>query len=801
MDRRNVLAHHFWREEKEFLGYAMASGATPVPVDPVSGKRQKGDYEFFYTGTPATKSFSSIRPEYSFGLDGLPIMPPNRKARLSRDKLIALGLNLVSRNDPVLYWQLLRPFGDPGKNGDLLPGVKDERIPYYTHVTKMTVAYCTQHEIGDAFPYGKCFSVPRHFEHARFDGVHIFDGAMGGSNGAIRERFRPSSVLFSKHISQSMKVDRYFQIRRTFKLCDNTAESCTPGTPAYDPAHKYTYVYECLTHNMNFITAAAAKDSTVDETTWGHGGYGEPASGIVSRLRNKKKCRGGQTVLLYDADRPFPRAFVHRHKLHPKKYKAQGPNELSMLLDKVDQDMAKHDGSVYTEKPHITCDNYFVNSAMLDEVAERNFGLLGTVARNRLPVVGKSVACWHKEKLPSIGAKCKSAKQARLATPIIGVRKAKKRASVDIVYTSFQSTGATNIVSVNSFPKMYTAKRFKKRGRGKNQRKWQIEWNTARALYLAHYNSIDVVDHLVQNCRLSLVSRKYWHAAKLHCDGLTIAAAFAIYNDVCDGNVGDEFVVPKARRFTFRAFREQLGRGLLQYHPANLKYLGDAALRTARQRGQRHIVRSASGGLAQDDTSVAQDLPSNIRDATCPSWQIFKEKHDAAEIFQFDPKMYGHFESIGRHSCDNLCVVCGERTKTFCSACNKPVHFFAKKNGHSLHRKLCFLQLHDVGYVGYKRCDQNPTKRASFKSPPRPLTAKLVKRRKCFRYLQQRAAEATPAEQADLPPTDPLSDDEVSTASTEGHLLQNDDGVNDSAPESETSESSGPGVADFLVEQ
>lgn len=60
-----------------------------------------------------------------------------------------------------------------------------------------------------------------------------------------------------------------------------------------------------------------------------------------------------------------------------------------MLMDKVESNMAKPHEKVYSSPPHITCDNFFVNSDLLDEVAERKFGLLGTVARNRLPKVSR----------------------------------------------------------------------------------------------------------------------------------------------------------------------------------------------------------------------------------------------------------------------------------------------------------------------------------------------------------------------------------------------------------------------------
>ena len=53
----------------------------------------------------------------------------------------------------------------------------------------------------------------------------------------------------------------------------------------------------------NAITKKADENQTVDETTWGHAGYGEAGSGLTGRLRNKKVSKGGQTSIMSDSRR------------------------------------------------------------------------------------------------------------------------------------------------------------------------------------------------------------------------------------------------------------------------------------------------------------------------------------------------------------------------------------------------------------------------------------------------------------------------------------------------------------------
>ena len=71
-----------------------------------------------------------------------------------------------------------------------------------------------------------------------------------------------------------------------------------------------------MVHNCNAITKFADEMQTVDETTWGHAGFGESGSGLTGRLMNKKVNKGGQTTIMSDSTRFRPRAYIHRHKMH-----------------------------------------------------------------------------------------------------------------------------------------------------------------------------------------------------------------------------------------------------------------------------------------------------------------------------------------------------------------------------------------------------------------------------------------------------------------------------------------------------
>ena len=62
----------------------------------------------------------------------------------------------------------------------------------------------------------------------------------------------------------------------------------------------------------------------------------------------------------------------------------------------------------------------------------------------------------------------------------------------------FQSTGATNIIGVNSLPSASLYATVESRGIKPNKRYWGIKQNEARATYLGHYYGVNNVDHMIK---------------------------------------------------------------------------------------------------------------------------------------------------------------------------------------------------------------------------------------------------------------------------------------------------------------
>jgi hypothetical protein len=111
-----------------------------------------------------------------------------------------------------------------------------------------------------------------------------------------------------------MSIDRWKKIKQYFKPKNNII-SKPRGQPGYDPCSKYDFIFQCLVCNMNYLTLVADGDGTIDETSWGFGGYGTEA---VYRIMGKGMNKGGQTTCLYDINRRYPHGYIHRHKLQSR---------------------------------------------------------------------------------------------------------------------------------------------------------------------------------------------------------------------------------------------------------------------------------------------------------------------------------------------------------------------------------------------------------------------------------------------------------------------------------------------------
>jgi hypothetical protein len=70
------------------------------------------------------------------------------------------------------------------------------------------------------------------------------------------------------------------------------------------------------------------------------------------------------------------------------------------------------------------------------------------------------------------------------------------------VHITFQSTSSCNITTLNALNQNSLFVVGKERGSGKHKRKWVIEMNGARQLYLATYGRINTIDNLIKKCQM-----------------------------------------------------------------------------------------------------------------------------------------------------------------------------------------------------------------------------------------------------------------------------------------------------------
>ena len=464
-----------------------------------------------------------------------------------------------------------------------------------------------------------------------------------------------------------------------------------------------------MTSNCNAITDYAEENQTVDETTWGHSGYGEAGTGITSRLMNKKVNKGGQTTIITDSRRFRPRAYIHRHKLH-KPIDGQtrrGTNELAYLLTDITKMVIGdapppavagitagsiqatttqlHPKKIFRTKPTVCADNFFYDDKMLDWIGEKGFSSIGTCARNCLPR-GIDKKYLHAEKhQPG----CKYSRVARMTNPIVAVKDCN---GYQRVHVSFQSTSSANITTVNCLNDARLFVELRERGKGDSKRTWGIEMNDARRLYLSTYFTIDVADHLLKNANIFYRTWKYWHAPMNHAFAMILVLAHSIYQECAEGNIDESWKVEKKKIKTFFEFREKLSIQMLKYSPQRLHYPGDEKMRAV---------------TATSRVNRGQKKKSSIVDMN-----MYKKnkRYRTSRLCGDLNKLCHHINSIEKLTKPLICAWCGEKTYTCCTICKDektkkkiPLHYNAQRGSGT--GKKCFYHYHDDSMFGLGKND------------------------------------------------------------------------------------------------
>ena len=483
-----------------------------------------------------------------------------------------------------------------------------------------------------------------------------------------------------------------------------------------------------LIHNINELSDQAELDQCGDETSIGHAGYAEPGSGISSRIMNKPGItKGMQTVIISDVHRNRPRAYLHRHKLHedfPRHREecwtaTAGGREVRRILDALKPLVVSEtsDGrrQIFSSKPHSTWDNYFSHDCIMDWCGKNKFPMLCTVQRGRLP---KNVPAkfMHKGK---VDPHDRRAKVARMLEPITMVKECKDGdEAYTKVHVTFQSTGATNLQCVNSLNRNKRFVKKKERGQSPHKRKWVIEMNDARQLYLSSYGRIDTIDAQIRRCNLNYVSWKYWHACKLHCDALALVMAYDMYIECAtEEEPRKYFSISKEDKLEvldFHDFRTRVAQGGLQYNVTNCKYPGDEKMRNNTRLSKKRrsstknksMVKNADGTISKRARGRPAKDQMVINRATQEMYDNARGSSNRGRLCGDLTMLEYHNSKMEKTGAEHICVVCGEVCIARCAACpGKPYMHYQVVRG-KCKGKPCFFNYHNSSKFGLLRNDR-----------------------------------------------------------------------------------------------
>jgi hypothetical protein len=150
---------------------------------------------------------------------------------------------------------------------------------------------------------------------------------------------------------------------------------------------------------------------------------------------------------------------------------------------------------------HITMDNLFSGDEVLRYLGERGWKGTMTCRYNCLP---KSVPKKYFNFIKAAPVNARS-KVARFEKKIVAVKHVEHQDSDTVnekkdyilCHVSFQSTGGTNISTVNSLLLVDLYVQDRSKGKGQQKRTWGIEMNEARETYLKNYSAVDKRDQML----------------------------------------------------------------------------------------------------------------------------------------------------------------------------------------------------------------------------------------------------------------------------------------------------------------
>jgi hypothetical protein len=142
-------------------------------------------------------------------------------------------------------------------------------------------------------------------------------------------------------------------------------------------------------------------------------------------------------------------------------------------------------------------------------------------------------------------------KVAQFKQPIIAVKHVKHQDSDTVTnkkdyilcHVSLQSTGGTNISTVNALLLVDLDVHECNKDRGPQKRTWGMEINEARETYLKNYSVVDKIDQMLLGWDLTYRSWRWWHVSTRHAKAIAMSMAYSLCLQISKGTVDPEWKV------------------------------------------------------------------------------------------------------------------------------------------------------------------------------------------------------------------------------------------------------------------
>eukprot|EP00536_Pseudo-nitzschia_multiseries_P016987 jgi/Psemu1/48827/gm1.48827_g len=278
---------------------------------------------------------------------------------------------------------------------------------------------------------------------------------------------------------------------------------CKDNMSKFNYAYKFDYIYETLIPNVHYFSKKACSDLCMDELSWAYYGFGGP---MVDYLKRKMFSRGGQTVILSDMDRDIFTKYA---------------------IPEI--------GKLWSSPPHLTADNFFNGDWMLDWMGGLGFGMIGSVAQNRLPKTVED-KYFHKENLAGL----------------------QRRADVSIAHSRAQELAILVLSTVLIRMVSSCARKSIGGGGGKGN------------------GELDQIDSAILRSNIGYKSWKYHHTPMNHAKALTVLTSFDMYQELTD----------------------KLAEQMLAYNPSDKAYPVDMLLREVTQSSTKQRLAQSDQSCA-----------------------------------------------------------------------------------------------------------------------------------------------------------------------------------------------------------